>query len=298
VNEDGVLEVGDWVGPYQVQAQAPAGLLSAKRSRHDGNILIRGSWSDPWWGYAPDAGWAVLRRWKSPEQASWSQGATVTIQARDERVVVPWPLRYVPGGAEEISAEQFPTMDVVRYSWGSGVEEKPPNREKATQMTETTQTTPAPAAPVTPAKPAPKRRTTLKSVPTGVDAGKADAAAKDASVLDGVSKPATVKPSAPKAPAKPAAKGPAKATPAPKPATNGKAPAAETNGANKIHAKQDLAKRVVDLVTGAFKDASPEDKDRIAYFLSRCPTPIGEDGLRYWPQGFPAPKTTGAWPKR
>ena len=152
--------------------------------------------------------------------------------------------------------------------------------------------------------------------------------AHDASVLNGVSgthaetpaapkpkpraprKPATPKAVKPETPvqtakrnAKTAAKAPAKPktakAPAPKPEVAKADPKPETNGdgPSRRESKQDLAKKVVDLVTSHFADASDDDKDRIAYFLSRCPTPL-EDGTRYWPAGFPAPKTAGAWPKR
>ena len=70
------------------------GILGTGRTRPIEGHLISGSWSDPWWMARPGGGWAVSRRWKSAatSRSDYRDGKriTVTIPARDERVLVPW----------------------------------------------------------------------------------------------------------------------------------------------------------------------------------------------------------------
>jgi hypothetical protein len=145
---------------------------------------------------------------------------------------------------------------------------------------------------------------------TGLEAAKADAAARDASVINGrrTAKPAA-KPTAPKAPArKPAtaktATKPANSKPAPKatatkatakpatkaePETKPETPAAKAS-AEKRAGKQKLARDLVDLVAAKFAGYSEEDKQTVANWLHSLPT--GGEGaghLRYWPANFTRP---------
>ena len=202
-------------------------------------------------------------------------------------------------------------------------------REEGETMTETTPTTQA-KAPRTrrTAKPA-----TAKPETTPAEAGREHEREEAAKLLAGVTRnpepPAngrtrngTVKTTVKPVPAKPAtetapkpatrtrkpkatapAPEPAPATtrtrkpaPAPKPAPK-PAPAA-ANG-TKTYGKQVLARKIVDLLATSFKDASPEDKARISYWLHGLPTggsdgsPAG-GGNRYWPASLPRP-TTADW---
>ena len=136
------------------------------------------------------------------------------------------------------------------------------------------------------------------------------AAARDASVLNGVTREPEAEPAkaaprrrrAPK-PAADAAPAPAKAPAKSKaaPAKTGKAkdkaepapaPAPAAEPSNRSH-NQDLAKRLIDLVAGEFKAESEEDQIKIANWLKVLPTG-GAGYQRYWPTGFARP-TTADW---
>jgi hypothetical protein len=87
------ITAGQMVGGYQVQAQAPLDYIKG-RQREQGGRYVRGAWSDPWWGYDPARGWAVVKVWRQREQVTvdWRPGAV-----RGELVTIP--------AAEEIVAE-------------------------------------------------------------------------------------------------------------------------------------------------------------------------------------------------
>jgi hypothetical protein len=90
------LAAGQWLEGYQVQAQAPVSFIQGSRSRPIDGHLVPGAWSDPWWLFCPDRGWAVAKRWRNKERQAvdWSRGwehsRRVTIAARDEVIVEPW----------------------------------------------------------------------------------------------------------------------------------------------------------------------------------------------------------------
>ena len=90
------LKAGAWLDGYQAQAQAPEYFTQGSRSRHNDGHYVRGAWSDPWWLYCPDRGWAIAKRWKSKAQTGldWVAGEhrarRVEIPAVDEVAVEPW----------------------------------------------------------------------------------------------------------------------------------------------------------------------------------------------------------------
>jgi hypothetical protein len=140
-------------------------------------------------------------------------------------------------------------------------------------------------------------------------------AARNASVINGVTRPAEEKAEDPKPvrrrtrkPAEPKATAPAKTTTrttkakteAPAKATGRKpkaapepAPAAEATSARSTN--QDLAKRLIDFVAKEFSDSPEDDQKKIANWLKVLPTG-GAGWQRYWPEGFARP-TTADWRK-
>ncbi len=96
------IAAGDWIDGYQVQAQAPVDFIRGSRTRYLDGHAVKGAWSDPWWLYCPERGWAFVRRWRSKAQTGldWTGGthlaalrrrpAVVEIPARDEIVVEPY----------------------------------------------------------------------------------------------------------------------------------------------------------------------------------------------------------------
>lgn len=61
------MRLGDFIGPFQLQAQAPVEYVRGSRTREINGRLVKGSWSDPWWAYAPEYGFALIKRWKNRE---------------------------------------------------------------------------------------------------------------------------------------------------------------------------------------------------------------------------------------
>jgi hypothetical protein len=96
------LTIGAWVDGYQLQGRAPVDFITGQRSRYlrltDGGPqhYVRGSFSDPWWGYDPERGWAVAKRWQNKTQTllDWTgsghRAERVEFPARDEVVVEPY----------------------------------------------------------------------------------------------------------------------------------------------------------------------------------------------------------------
>jgi hypothetical protein len=185
-------------------------------------------------------------------------------------------------------------------------------------MSETTTAAPAATATPTPKPPAkPRTRKVPAPAPkpelTGLEAAKADAAARDASVLAGISRPATAP--KPKAPARrtqtakptdvngkvlPARKSPAKPAkaPAPEPASEPGEPKA--NGASPARTStRAWARKVATVLAEAFADDSDEAKAKVAYWIHGLPYG-GADGsnaggaARWFPEGLPRP-TTADW---
>lgn len=101
----GLMHVGDMQGEYQAIAQAPVSWSAGSAKREIGGHLVSGSWSDPWWMIRQGGGYAISRRWKSKAQtgfggwdAASNRHTTVTIPAKDERVLTPWYPGTAPGG--------------------------------------------------------------------------------------------------------------------------------------------------------------------------------------------------------
>jgi hypothetical protein len=72
----------DRVLGYELVGQAPAE-LSGRAQWEDSGCRYDGWWSDPWWGYSPERGWACIRWWKP---VAWQRRA-VSAGPR----VIPWP---------------------------------------------------------------------------------------------------------------------------------------------------------------------------------------------------------------
>jgi hypothetical protein len=71
---------------YQVVTPAPTAWSASHAERVVDEILVRGSWSDPWWLYSPSKGWAIARRWKSKQVELWEGNF---IPEMDEIVIEP-----------------------------------------------------------------------------------------------------------------------------------------------------------------------------------------------------------------
>ena len=134
---------------------------------------------------------------------------------------------------------------------------------------------------------------------TGLEAAKADAAARDADVLAGLTRPASEAPAAPKdeAPAKPARrarKAPAPAAPAPEPE-----PKAEANGESARLVTRGWARRVAEALAKEFANDSDEAKAKVAYWIHGLPYGGADGGNaggagRWFVEGLPRP-TTHDW---
>lgn len=88
------VQAGDWIEGYQALSQAPVEYIKGSRTRYiDGHCVI-GSWSDPWWLYHPERGWAIVKRWKNrdTEVHDWRDGHVVVtpFPARNELITEPW----------------------------------------------------------------------------------------------------------------------------------------------------------------------------------------------------------------
>ena len=88
------FQAGSWIDGYQAVSPAPVEFIKGERSRHIDGHHVKGAWSDPWWVYDPERGWAVSRRWKNKEQQvlQWTDGRhqVTAFPAREEREVTPW----------------------------------------------------------------------------------------------------------------------------------------------------------------------------------------------------------------
>src|SRR5690348_183181 len=91
VNKSVQTRAGQWIGGYQAVSPAPLSYIQGSRSRPLGGHLITGSWSDPWWMYSSEHGWAVAKHWRNraTKVFGWSDGhSTMTeFPARDEVVL-------------------------------------------------------------------------------------------------------------------------------------------------------------------------------------------------------------------
>lgn len=83
------MRLGERVGAYWVIDQAPLEFIQGSRTRAINGRLVTGSWSDPWWAYAPGLGWALLKRWRS-KAVPGGKYAGPPIPALDEVVIEPW----------------------------------------------------------------------------------------------------------------------------------------------------------------------------------------------------------------
>jgi hypothetical protein len=93
-----LLRIGQAVEGYLVVDQAPAALIRGSSTRAIEGHMIAGSWSEPWWLYSPDLGWAIAKRWKNRQTRTFGPGGTgVTIASRDEIVIESWK----PEGTDE-----------------------------------------------------------------------------------------------------------------------------------------------------------------------------------------------------
>jgi hypothetical protein len=96
-----LVTLGTWVDGYQAIEQAPVEYIQGSRTRDIDGRSVRGSWSDPWWLYDRERGWALAKHWKNREQETraWpgARATWVTIPARYEVVIEPWSPHCVPG---------------------------------------------------------------------------------------------------------------------------------------------------------------------------------------------------------
>ncbi len=88
------FQAGTWIDGYQAVSPAPVEFIKGERSRYIDGHYVKGAWSDPWWVYDPERGWAVARRWKNKAQQvlRWADGRhqVTAFPAREEREVAPW----------------------------------------------------------------------------------------------------------------------------------------------------------------------------------------------------------------
>jgi hypothetical protein len=92
------IRAGQMIDGYQAQAQAPVEFIRGERQRHLGGHYVRGAWSDPWWAYDPERGWAIVKRWRSKQQnaLTWDTSGErgryrkVAIEAIDELIAEPY----------------------------------------------------------------------------------------------------------------------------------------------------------------------------------------------------------------
>lgn len=81
------FRAGAVIDGYELLAQAPAELSG--RGAADGND---GWWSDPWWAYHPERGWACIRWWK-PVTWTTRDGGHEHGPGDEGPRVTPWPFR-------------------------------------------------------------------------------------------------------------------------------------------------------------------------------------------------------------
>jgi hypothetical protein len=88
------VQLGQWIDGYQVMSQAPVDFIQGTRRRLFGKHLVTGSWSDPWWLYDPERGWAIVKRWKNrdTEIHDWVGGRILVtpFPARNELIIESW----------------------------------------------------------------------------------------------------------------------------------------------------------------------------------------------------------------
>lgn len=85
------IQAGQWLGTYQAVSPALLSYIQGSRSRPIDGHLIPGSWSDPWWVYSPESGWAVAKTWRNPARKifGWAGGhGTMTDFAAREEIVL------------------------------------------------------------------------------------------------------------------------------------------------------------------------------------------------------------------
>lgn len=116
--------------------------------------------------------------------------------------------------------------------------------------------------------------------------------------LPGDAKPAQPVTRKPAARSKPATGKPATGKPVTrKPAEQPKPEIVQANGHSPREHNQEVARKLLAAVTAEFKDASEGDQQKVANWLHMLPT--GGEGagwLRYWPTDFPRPTSAG-WRK-
>jgi hypothetical protein len=89
-----MMHAGEMIEGYQAQAQAPLEFIRGGRHHTVDGLHVTGAWSDPWWVYDPQRGWAVAKTWRSKEQdtVEWAagemRGRRVTVPAAEETVIV------------------------------------------------------------------------------------------------------------------------------------------------------------------------------------------------------------------
>ena len=94
------IRAGMWLEGYQAQAQAPVDFIRSERTRYldvdgeDHGVAVKGAWSDPWWLYSPERGWAIAKCWRSKTQDVFVwRGQTsghVHVDAITEYIVESW----------------------------------------------------------------------------------------------------------------------------------------------------------------------------------------------------------------
>lgn len=87
-----MMRAGDMIDGYQAQFRADLGYTrNARRQRRIGGRQVTGSWSDPWWAYHPEHGWAIAKRWRNKAQPGYERDGRewriVTVPAADEIVL-------------------------------------------------------------------------------------------------------------------------------------------------------------------------------------------------------------------
>ncbi len=101
------IQAGSWIDGYQAVSPAPVEYIQGDRTRSIDGHTVKGSWSDPWWMYDPDRGWAIARRWRNKAQRvfAWSpERHLADFPAREEREVTPWTPQ-VSGNTEDAARE-------------------------------------------------------------------------------------------------------------------------------------------------------------------------------------------------
>jgi hypothetical protein len=152
----------------------------------------------------------------------------------------------------------------------------------------------------TPTQTAPPKRRTRRTPDkelTGLEAAQADAKARDAGVLNGVGQKEPVKATRSRKPAGKVRTGNPKEDRAVREAAQAKETAKTgvpqpANGKPTRQSKNELARRVADVVAAEFKDADPQVIEQVNYWI-RC-LPTGPEGAnrgakRYWPESLPIP---------